>query len=114
MTCGELKSRIMTVVNNLIDIYFGEGNVVDSLTNSTLKIIVKTNIDKLDDLLVLFADKDGEIDADSIIEAYASNIGIGGTQFDLRDYVQSDFIKGLLPDKKLIVTKEDVLKIVQG
>ena len=111
MKATELKLRIQTVAENLINVYFGETNIVDKLTNSTLKVLLRNNMYQLDDLLKLFADKNGEIDAQSVINTYVEQFS-DGIQFDIKKYIKNDFIRNVLPDKTLIITKEDLLKII--
>lgn len=111
MKSTELKLRIQTVAENLINIYFGETNIVDKLTNSTLKVLLRNNINQLDELLKLFADKNGEIDAQTVINTYVEQFN-DGIQFDIKKFIKNDFIRNVLPDKTLIITKEDLLKII--
>lgn len=111
MKATELKLRIQTVAENLINIYFGDNSIVDKLTNSTLKVLLKNNMYQLDDLLKLFADKNGEIDAQSVINTYAEQLG-DGIPFDIKKFIKNDFVRNVLPDKTLIITKEDILKII--
>lgn len=111
MKATELKLRIQTVAENLINVYFGETNIVDKLTNSTLKVLLRNNMYQLDDLLKLFADKNGEIDAQSVINTYVEQF-TDGIQFDIKKYIKNDFIRNVLPDKTLIITKEDLMKII--
>lgn len=110
---GELKLRINQAVENLIDIYFGNNTIIESMTNATLKVLLRNNISKLDDLIDLFADKDGYIDADSVIMTYAEQLGTNGVEFNIKDYIKSDFVKDIMPNKSLIIHKDDLLKIMK-
>lgn len=60
----------------------------------------------------LFTDKDGNIDAESIISCYADQVG-DGLELDIKQYIKSDFICNLLPSKVLIISKDDILKIIK-
>lgn len=111
MKATELKLRIQTVAENLINVYFGEDSIIDKLTNSTMKVLLRNNMYKLDDLFKLFADKNGEIDAKSVIDTYVDNLD-GGIQFDIKKFIKNDFIRNVLPDKTLIISKDDILKIL--
>lgn len=112
MKASELKLRIQTSAENLIDVYFNDNTIVDKLANSTMKVLLRNNIYKVDDVLKLFTDKEGEIDAKSIIDTYANTFG-EGIPFDIKGYIKSDFVRNLLPNKTLIITKEDILKIIE-
>ena len=64
---SEFKVRALLGVENLIDVYFSGNSISDKLINATVKIIANQNIDKLDSVIDLFADKSGYIDTDLII-----------------------------------------------
>lgn len=113
MKASEFKLRLVTTIDGLIDIYFGESTMTDKMINSTLKIIVKNNIHKADDIINMFADKNGEINVNEIVDEYSKQLGDEGVQFDIKDYVKNDFIKSLLPDKCLLITKDDIMKLLR-
>lgn len=113
MKASELKLRLTTTANDLIDIYFGDSTVIDKMINSTLKILVKTNIHKADDIINLFADKNGDINVNEIIDEYAKQLGDEGVQFDIKDYIHNDFLKSIMPNKFLLITKDDLMKILK-
>lgn len=113
MKIEELKLRIVKTINELIDVYFADNDFIDKMINSTLKILVQQNTDKISSFLKLFQDSSGEIDADRIINAYADDFSNGGIKFDLKEYIDSDFLKGFLPDKFLIIGKDDILRILK-
>lgn len=110
---GELKLRMSNAAERLINAYFGENNIVEKLTNSTLKVLLKQNMDKLDGMMDMFCDENGEIEADEIINTYAEQISESGVTFDIREYVKSDVIRGILPNKSLIIKKSDITRIIE-
>lgn len=112
MKIDEMKMRLSNTLNSLVDTYFANPTVSEKFINSTLKVIIKQNIGKADNMLELFADKDGEIDAQAIIEEYANMIGENGIVFDLKKHVDNNFLRSMLPDKVLIIKKEDILNIL--
>ena len=111
MKASEFKLSIVTGVNNLIDDYFGSNSKADKFINSTLKILVKQNTYKLDEFLGIFMDERGTIDEDIILEEYSKVIGESGLIIDIRDFVKNEFIRNLLPNKALIIKKDDLRKI---
>ena len=111
MKVQEFKLRMINGVNTLIDDYFGSNNVTDKFINSTLKIMVKQNANKVDGISDLFADEDGCIDESIILEEYGKTLGETGIIFDIRDFVKNDMVRGLLPNKALIIKKEDLHKM---
>lgn len=111
MKSSEFKLSIVQGINNLIDDYFGTGSMADRFINSTLKIMVKQNTYKLDNIIGLFADENGCIDEEVIIDEYSKVIGEQGFIFDLRDIVKNEMIKNMLPNKALVVKSEDLRKM---
>ena len=114
MKVSELKLSIVSGINNLIDDYFGSGSMADKFVNSTLKILVKQNTYKLDNVLNLFMDERGMIDEDIILEEYSKVIGESGFVLDIRDFIKNEFVRGMLPNKALIIKKEDLRKMLHN
>lgn len=113
MKLSEIKIRLSNTANSLIDTYFSENGLTEKFINSTLKLIVKQNIHKIDDMLTLFTDANGEIDAEVVVNEYANMIGDEGMVFDLREHVTNPLVKNMLPDKVLVIKKEDILSILK-
>jgi hypothetical protein len=112
MKVAEMKLRLMTTINSLIDTYFNEHGLTDKFINSTLKIIVKQNIHKLDNIFELFTDKNGEIDLQMMVNEYSNMIPNEGIVFDIKEYINNDMVKNILPNKILIIKKEDIMSIL--
>lgn len=113
MKISEFKLKAIGGINNLIDTYFGSGTMGDKFINATLKIVVKQNAHKFDGVLELFADENGEIAATEMIEEYSKILGDDGFVLDVRDYIKSDMIKNLMPNKALKIKKEDLKNIFE-
>jgi hypothetical protein len=111
MKASEFKLSVVSGLNNLIDDYFGSHSMADKFINSTLKILVRQNTYKLDDIIDIFADEHGIIDENIIIEEYSKVIGESGFILDIRDFVKNDMVKNLLPNKALIIKKDDLRKM---
>ena len=110
---GEFKHKILQGGNNLIDIYFAGTNPSDRIINATVKIILNQNIDKADSLIELFADKDGYIDTDLIIAEYSKSFGTDKIILDLREFVNNDMIKKVLPNKALAIKIDDIADMLK-
>lgn len=111
MKISEFKIKTLNGINKLIDTYFSGTDIKDKFINATLKIFVKQNINKYDNILSMFADENGEIIVADILEEYSKVFGDDGFVFDIRDYVKNDMIRSLLPNKALIIKKEDFMDI---
>lgn len=111
MKISEFKLKTVNGLNNLIDTYFGTNDIKDKFINATLKILVKQNINKFDNILEVFANENGEIIATDIIDEYSKVFNDDGFVFDIRDYVKNDIVRSMLPNKALIIKKEDLENI---
>lgn len=114
MKASEFKLSVVQGVNNLIDDYFGSSTRGDKFINSTLKIMVRQNTYKLDDIMDLFTDEHGCVDENIIIEEYSKVIGESGFVFDIRELVKNELIKSMLPNKALVIKKEDLRKMFKN
>lgn len=112
MKTSEVKLRLLTGANGLIDTYFGSNSMVDKFVNSTLKVVVKQKSYMVDDFMKFFTDENGEVDVDMMIEEYSNIFKDEKIVFDIRDYINNDFIKGLLPDKALVIKADDILNML--
>ena len=110
---NEFKTRLLNGASDLIDTYFSGNTMSDRLINATVKIVVNQNIDKLDDAIMLFADKDGFIDTDVIIREYSKAFGADKFILDLRDYINNDMVRRALPNKALAIRIDDIAKIFE-
>lgn len=111
MKISEFKLKTLNGINSLIDTYFNGQDIKDKFINATLKVIVKQNINKYDKFLDLLTNESGEIEIMDIIEEYIKIFDDNGFVFDLRDYIDNDIIKTILPNKALIVNRSDIENI---
>lgn len=112
MKIAEVKIRLINTANSLIDTYFNGSDFSDKFLNSTMKIIIKQNVNKFDDVFKLFADKNDDIDLDMMVNEYSKMISDNGIIFDIKDYVSNDFVKNMLPNKVLVIKKEDIASLL--
>ena len=110
----DVKLRLVCGANEMIDIYFGDNSIRDNIINSTLKVIVKQNTYRLDSILGLFADENGDIDESIIIEEYSKVLGEKGIVIDLRDFIKNEMVQKLLPDKAIVFKTEDLIKMLSN
>lgn len=111
MKIGEVKLKLSNAVLNLIDTYFNGKDMSERFINSTLKIILKQNLYRVDSVLSLFADKDGNINTDEIVEEYSKMIGESGYIFDIKEYISNETVRNMIPDKVLVIKQEDILNL---
>lgn len=112
MNAQEVKLKLITSVNRLIDTYFGSPVVTEKMINATLKVLVKQNAYKIDGMLNLFADQNGNINPQDVLMEYANQIDDNGIVIDIKQYIDNDLLKQFIPNKVLVVKKEDILNLV--
>ena len=110
---NEFKTRALIGVEDLIDTYFSGNSIGERLMNATVKIVVNQNIDKLDGLIGLFADKDGLIDTDLMLREYGKAFGSDKFILDLRDFVDNDMVRRTLPNKALAIRIDDIARVFE-
>lgn len=110
---SEFKYKLLNGVEGLVDMYFSPINIKDRLINATIKIVINQNIDKLDDFIDLFADKEGYIDTDILIKEYSKAFGTDKLIIDLRDFVNNDMIRRALPNKALAIEINDIAAMLE-
>lgn len=113
MKASEFKLRVVSTLNELVDIYFGSDVMIDRFVNSTLHVMIKQKSYMLDDVMNLFTDQDGNIDKELLIDEYSKMFGNKDIVIDIRDYIKNDFIKGILPNKSLIIKSNDILDMLK-
>jgi hypothetical protein len=82
------------------------------MINATLKVLVKQNVYKIDGILNLFADQNGNINPQDVLMEYANQIDDNGVVIDIKQYINNDTLKQFIPNKVLVVKKEDILNLV--
>lgn len=112
MKAHEFKLKIVKGLNDLIDIYFGSKSLNERFINATLKFLVKQNANKYDNILSIFSDENGEIDIYTMADYYVDVIGDDGIKFDLKKYINNDQIRSFIPDKILVLKKDDIMNLV--
>lgn len=110
---SEFKYKAIAGIEGLVDTYFPSITIPDRALNATIKIIVRQNADKLDNMIELFADKDGMVDVDMMIAEYGKAFGADKIIIDLRDFVNNDTIKKILPNKALAIQVEDLARMFE-
>lgn len=112
MNSQEVKLKLITSVNRLIDTYFSGSSVTEKMINATLKVLVKQNAYKIDGMLNLFADQNGNINPQDVLMEYANQIDDNGVVIDIKQYINNETLKQFIPNKILVLKKEDILGLI--
>jgi hypothetical protein len=115
MRIDELKLRVNSQLNKMIDSIFPKGNLLTGITNATLKFYVEQNMYVVEDYVKPFADRDGDIDSDRFLCLLEEQVFPDGkTSLDVspyvREYIPENF-SNFIPSK-IIITKEDLYNIL--
>jgi hypothetical protein len=111
---NEFKYKLVNGVEGLVDMYFSPNNIKDRLINATVKIVINQNIDKIDEFIELFADKDGFIDTDVLVKEYGKAFGTDKLVIDLRDFINNDMVRRALPNKALAIEINDLAAMFEN
>lgn len=115
MRTDELKLRIVSFCNDIIDRYFPTDTFINKLKNTTAKYWVDQNVSKLDKLLLVFADDQSEIDVNKLREYYEPIL------FENEDFClnikslipdDQDILKKILPDKIIVFHRDDLTNLI--
>jgi len=110
MKLKEAKVAFQTWAEDIIDVWFGSGNMVDSLAKPAIKTILKNNIDKADDVLKLFINKQGELDIEGLLDQYMKDsIPKEGIVINPKDLFGDNFVTRMISPK--LLERSDIIKL---
>lgn len=110
MKASELKNRVMTNGGMLIDKIFDTNSIQDKMMNGLLRTILKANINKFDNVLSMISDSNGDIILDELENMIPEKIDIDLTEYASRWSIPS----WMIPNKIVLLTKNDILEIIKG
>lgn len=99
MKKSELKSRLVNGIDNLVDEWFDDNKLFNGIAHT----IVKANQNKFDGIIDMLTNENGDVLVDELLQYMTEDI-----QIDLTKY------SSLLPNKILILSKQDVMNIIKG
>lgn len=109
----EIQLRLETYVNDIINQIFPGNDMFNKLKSTTAKYWVKQNIWRMDSILNNFVDKDGLIDIEDTINFYVNSMFDENGKFsiNLGDLIQGTSLETLIPNKTIIFSKNDLMKL---
>lgn len=109
----EIQLRLETYVNDIINQIFPGNDMFNKLKSTTAKYWVKQNIWRMDSILNNFVDKDGLIDIEDTINFYVNSMFDENGKFsiNLGDLIQGTSLESLIPNKTIIFSKNDLMKL---
>lgn len=116
MKPDEVKMRIMKFLDKTIDAYIPKINILDKVKNGTIKLWLDQNINKIDPILAIFVDSQGEIDVKFISKYYEDILFENGEfKMDIRDLIPDDYgiVKEILPNKIILFKRNDLNDIFE-
>lgn len=109
----EIQLRLETYVNDIINQIFPGNDMFNKLKSTTAKYWVKQNIWRMDSILNNFVDRDGLIDIEDTINFYVNSMFDENGKFsiNLGDLIQGTSLESLIPNKTIIFSKNDLMKL---
>jgi hypothetical protein len=109
----EIQLRLESYVFDVINQVFPGNDVFNKLKSTTAKYWVKQNIWRMDSILNNFVDKDGLIDIEETINFYVDSMFDENGKFsiNLGDLIQGTSLESLIPNKTIIFSKNDLMKL---
>ena len=113
MKPDEIKLRITSYADDLINKLFPNDNFFDKLKGATAKYWIKQNVWKLDTILTNFVDKDGEINMVDTVNFFVNEIFNENEEFtlDIQSLFENKQLSQYLPNKIIVFTKADLVKL---
>lgn len=115
MKIDELKLRINNFAGELIDMYVPATDFFSKMKNATMKLWVDQNMWKLDMVLEQFADQNRCIDVDKVKMYYENALFENGElKLDVVGMIPDnmEMLKQILPNKIVILHKQDLYKLL--
>lgn len=115
MKPDEIKIRLTTYVEGLIDDIFPGDDLFAKLKSATAKFWVEQNVWKLDAILNQFKDADGNIDMVAAEKIYTETLfdEDGKLRIDLRSLIPNDTVSRYLPNSTVLLTTNDLHSIFE-
>lgn len=109
MKSVELKGIVEEWCHKIIDTWFGGKGIGDTLVKPIAKHMVKHHMDKLDEYIDIFVDKDGHIKIHDILNEYHDCIPHDGLKLDPTEIFGNNFIAKHMDIK--ILEKSDIQEL---
>lgn len=98
MKVGEMKAVTVDWANKIIDVWFGNGGFAEKMIKPALRVMVKVNVDKMDDFLKAFTKKDGTLMVNELIDEYIGEIPEEGLVLNMSDFLGNNaFARSISP-----------------
>ena len=106
MTIQELKSNILTKSDYLLNDWFDQNTLSDNIFKGIGKTIIQSNINKYDNVINLFADENGDLNIDMLIENIIS-------QFPDKFEIDIQKMIGIPFNKILLISRQDIVNLLK-
>lgn len=113
MKPDEIKIRLCSYINGLVDDIFPGNELFDRLKSATAKFWVEQNVWKLDSILNQFKDAYGNIDMVAAEKIYGETMfdEDGKLRINLRTIIPNETVSRYFPDSTVLLTKDDIHSI---
>lgn len=116
MKPDEIKLRLATYVDDLIDEIFPGNDLFAKLKSATAKFWVEQNIWKLDVILNQFKDANGNIDMVAAEKIYGETMfdEDGKLRINLKSIISNESVNKYLPNSTVLLTIDDLHTIFEN
>lgn len=106
MKIDELKTNITTNATKLISEWFDSNSIIDNISKGVANALLHANINKFDKLINLFADENGDLNIDMLIENIIS-------QFPEKMEIDIQRLTNMPFPKILLLTRQDIVNLLK-
>ena len=106
MKIEELKTNFVTKSDNLLNAWFDTPTLSDNIFKGIGKTIIQSNINKYDNVINLFADENGDLNIDQLIENVISKLP-EKMEIDIQKMIGIPF------NKILLISRQDIVNLLK-
>lgn len=114
MHTDDIKARVKRFICNTIDLYMPTDTTLGKIQNATAKMYVSNNYYNIEKVIDAFADENGEIDVDEVIETYETMFDANNElKLNVKEMIPDsmEWVKSFLPNKLILFKKGDLHNI---
>ena len=111
----ELKLRVVSYAEDLVDNIMPQTSVINKLKNATAKFWIKQNSWKIDEIIHAFVDANGCIDPKEVLDTYEMALFENGEfVMNPQDLIPDNMeqLKSMIPNKIIVFHKHDLYKLL--
>ena len=109
MTAVQVKSTLKTWANDIAGIWFSPDTFAGKMLLPAIQEAIEINVEKLEPLLSIYTDVEGNISVDKLIERYIKVVPEEGLTLRASDFLGDNFLTRSISAK--ILERSDLVKL---